>query len=676
MAEFHPFVLRDKKREMQELLTGLGAREIALEHTSRRGTLRFKGSESKRKQKAQGSYIEEDKDVELRLEQPTIPLAVDQGKGRWYHVEPTWQACTALRRRTVESKECRVPLTIASDYDVTPDLAAALQKCEVHLGEGAGAEFVRFEAVTREYRVRFFTLKHYQKANKEAVRAWAPEDVAAFLRAADLDQHLDLFQGKGGAELVHMTDHQLSKIYRLKQEPAVRAQLLDALQRIMDSVECRHPALAAAGDHSGPLCAPCRKRLGVASPAPAPRSPRPADVSTASNLKNAKRAYDSVDSDDDNDDVGGAGYVDVRAMDKLRPPPAATQPNYVEAPPAGPAAATKRNAKKAAGAAKKRNKSEAAVNAKGNGNRGGAAPDTDDDDEEDAEAMERMKVRARAVARENGYVFREIDYRELDLEQKIGAGSFGEVYKATWRGAPVAAKKIINMDDDDDEMVDEFMREAAMMDLLGNHPNIVKFVGACLGPFCLVSAFCANGSLEDLLQKDHDLRLLSNRTLVRMAMDIGAGILHLHREGVIHRDIAARNVLVGEDFTVYVTDFGFARIKEKGGDGGNTQSTLGPVRHMSPESLKERRYSEKSDVYSFGVLLYEMWMREAPYMGTGMDLLQIALRVMNEGLRPPVPPNAPPALQALLERCWKADPTERPDLAGVLVALKDLYCEL
>jgi serine/threonine protein kinase len=71
------------------------------------------------------------------------------------------------------------------------------------------------------------------------------------------------------------------------------------------------------------------------------------------------------------------------------------------------------------------------------------------------------------------------------------------------------------------------------------------------------------------------------------------------------QDIAARNVLVGEDFTVYVTDFGFARIKEKGGDGGNTQSTLGPVRHMSPESLKERRYSEKSDVYSFAVLLYE-----------------------------------------------------------------------
>jgi hypothetical protein len=143
-------------------------------------------------------------------------------------------------------------------------------------GEEAGAEFVRFEAVTREYRVRFFTLKHYQKANKEAVRAWAPEDVAGFLRAADLAQHLDLFQvrslrfafrvsffafrvscfvwvdsncrpntkGKGGAELVHMADHQLSKIYRLKQEPTVRAQLLAALQRCVSCVVCRVSCVA------------------------------------------------------------------------------------------------------------------------------------------------------------------------------------------------------------------------------------------------------------------------------------------------------------------------------------------------------------------------------------------------------------------------------------------------
>jgi len=159
-------------------------------------------------------------------------------------------------------------------------------------------------------------------------------------------------------------------------------------------------------------------------------------------------------------------------------------------------------------------------------------------------------------------------------------------------------------------------------------------------------------------------------------MDISAAIHHLHREGVIHRDIAARNVLVGEDFTVYVTDFGFARIKEKGGDGGNTQSTLGPVRYMSPESLQDRRYSEKSDVYSFGVLLYEMWMREAPYEGTQMDLLQVALRVMNEGLRPTTPPNAPPAIQKLMEQCWSANPADRSNLASIWDTLGDIYLGL
>jgi len=269
-----------------------------------------------------------------------------------------------------------------------------------------------------------------------------------------------------------------------------------------------------------------------------------------------------------------------------------------------------------------------------------------------------MKERARRMMKKNGFKFREINYDELELEQKIGAGSFGEVFKATWRGAQVAVKRLINMDDDDNEMVEEFLREASMMDLLGNHPNVIKFVGACLEPFCLVSAFCVHGSLEGVLRKDHDFKILSDRTLVRMAMDISAAIHHLHREGVIHRD------------------FGFARIKEKGGDGGNTQSTLGPVRYMSPESLQDRRYSEKSDVYSFGVLLYEMWMREAPYEGTQMDLLQVALRVMNEGLRPTTPPNAPPAIQKLMEQCWSANPADRSNLASIWDTLGDIYLGL
>jgi serine/threonine protein kinase len=85
-----------------------------------------------------------------------------------------------------------------------------------------------------------------------------------------------------------------------------------------------------------------------------------------------------------------------------------------------------------------------------------------------------------------------------------------------------------------------------------------------------------------------------------------AGIYHLHCEGVIHRDIAARNVMIGPDYSVFVGDFGFARLKEKGAAYAKTKSSLGPVKYMSPESIKEKKYSEKTDAYSFAVLMWEV----------------------------------------------------------------------
>jgi hypothetical protein len=213
--------------------------------------------------------------------------------------------------------------------------------------------------------------------------------------------------------------------------------------------------LSAAAQYNGPLCELCRKRLGVASPAP--KSPRQAETATTVRKRatTGKRAYD-VDSDDDG--TGGAGYVDVRTIDQLKLKSAAASAkspsshNYVEAPPlpaGSPAAARSPKKTAARQTQKKRNKSEApatAKNSKGNGNnRESARHEISDSsgDEYDEEAMERMKAKARQVAREKRYVFREIDYRELDLEQKIGAGSFGEVYKATWRGAPGTLQRAV-----------------------------------------------------------------------------------------------------------------------------------------------------------------------------------------------------------------------------------------
>lgn len=64
--------------------------------------------------------------------------------------------------------------------------------------------------------------------------------------------------------------------------------------------------------------------------------------------------------------------------------------------------------------------------------------------------------------------------------------------------------------------------------------------------------------------------------------------------------------MIGPEYSVFVGDFGFARLKEKGAAYGKTNSSLGPVKYMSPESIKEKKYSEKSDAFSFGVLIWEV----------------------------------------------------------------------
>ena len=75
--------------------------------------------------------------------------------------------------------------------------------------------------------------------------------------------------------------------------------------------------------------------------------------------------------------------------------------------------------------------------------------------------------------------------------------------------------------------------------------------------------------------------------------DIAAGVAHLHRENVIHRDLAARNILLSDRMTAVVSDFGFARTLQSDTDVGATATTLGPLKHMAPEALLDRLYSQK-----------------------------------------------------------------------------------
>eukprot|EP00753_Platysulcus_tardus_P014675 PLAT4429.1.p1 GENE.PLAT4429.1~~PLAT4429.1.p1 ORF type:complete len:513 (-),score=214.74 PLAT4429.1:443-1981(-) len=262
----------------------------------------------------------------------------------------------------------------------------------------------------------------------------------------------------------------------------------------------------------------------------------------------------------------------------------------------------------------------------------------------------------------------EIAPEDITMLQKIGEGAYGIVYKGLWRGMLVAVKEIKVWAA---EEMAEVEHEAALMSRVCNHDHVVNFVGVSTTAerLSIVTKFMSRMSCDDVLVKPGPGNMratLSMAQLLRMAMDTAAGIMHLHREGVIHRDLACRNLLVDDHFRVRVADFGFSRTKEVTASKGYTHSAVGPIKWMAPEALRRKIYNERTDVFSFGVVLYEMFVGKPPW--EGLENMDVVFRVC-AGERMELPTELPPWLATVMSRCWKAEPTERPSMEQVRAEL-------
>lgn len=262
--------------------------------------------------------------------------------------------------------------------------------------------------------------------------------------------------------------------------------------------------------------------------------------------------------------------------------------------------------------------------------------------------------------------FREISIDELEFGKKIGSGAYGSVYLGLWQEAPVAIKVLNVADGLTEEAVEEFRHEATLMAKVSHHPNIVHFVGAAVSEdkLCLVTHFCKNGALQKLLETTK----LDWDTKLRIARDSAAGLAFLHSQGIIHRDVAARNILVGENYECFISDFGYSRICESSAEdsGGTTKSNVGPVRWMAPEAMKDRVYGPKTDAYSFGMVLYEIAMDGLMPFYNDENLLDLSRKIVMDGYRPDLPQACPDVLLSLIKRLWDSNPKRRPSMKAVL----------
>ncbi|KAM0830081.1 hypothetical protein ACQ4PT_066451 [Festuca glaucescens] len=238
--------------------------------------------------------------------------------------------------------------------------------------------------------------------------------------------------------------------------------------------------------------------------------------------------------------------------------------------------------------------------------------------------MEREKRKLRARFNKNGgqllksikieiFTKEKLDHMTNNYSSIIGRGAFGQVYKGTTgagdSSAQVAVKRSIAINEDRQK---DFANEITIQSQI-SHRNLVQLLGCCLETEVpmLVYEFVPRGSLQDVLHGNNDPLPLETR--LNIAIYSAVALAYMHSEAsqrtiVLHGDVKSRNILLDEDFTPKVSDFGTSRLMSM--DKDHTNWVVGDSKYIDPVYMKTGLLTEKSDVYSFGIVLLELVTRK------------------------------------------------------------------
>jgi len=277
------------------------------------------------------------------------------------------------------------------------------------------------------------------------------------------------------------------------------------------------------------------------------------------------------------------------------------------------------------------------------------------------------------------------DMRDVKLLEKIGSGGFGDIFRATWRGTPVACKRIRA------DLINEEKR-VALQDLAIEvthlqqlrHPNICMLLGYSTSennPVMLSELMRC--SLLDVLRAGNvhggGKPALSKRRSVRYAVQLAQGMNYLHtcKPPIMHRDLKPANLLVDFSGTLKVSDFGLAKLRPapsaRASDAKAAFMTgeTGSYRFMAPEVFRHEEYDESVDVYSFSMILFYMLRGMPPFLHLGGVDAAVAAAIRQE--RPPIPRAWDEKITHLLQAAWSENPASRPSFQKALDTLREYY---
>ncbi|ELP83873.1 serine/threonine protein kinase, putative [Entamoeba invadens IP1] len=269
-----------------------------------------------------------------------------------------------------------------------------------------------------------------------------------------------------------------------------------------------------------------------------------------------------------------------------------------------------------------------------------------------------------------------LDPDEITLENELGSGSFGVVYKGKFRGNVVAVKKMRRIISDDFDQMKEFMKEVNMLAKFRSE-YIVHFYGAVFIPnkICVVTEFAAYGSLFGVIKREEKIEL---KVLIRMLLNAARGLEYLHLNGILHRDIKPDNILifsfnVNEKANAKLTDFGSARNVNMMMTNMTFTNGIGTPAYMAPEIFSKDKYKMPADIYSFGMTMYECLNGKFAYQSDTFKYPWNVVNFVTKGNRMQKPDTIGDKEFEIIKMCWKQKAEERIKVEDLVERLENLF---